>query len=132
MPELTLNTILLIVVGLVVVLGVLAMFWGTISNFLPWVKGPTINSATVNIVRAQCILKCTQDKSSICAAGGDDSWALDYDVNGDGLVDTVQCASGVINWNSGTPSDIQSLTPKMESTIWTYSCCGVAITTTTT
>lgn len=124
MVDITLNTILIIVIGLVAVLGILAMFWGTISKFLPWVKGTTINTATIDIVRAQCILKCTQSKDSICAGEGDALWNLDYDLNGDGIRDTVNCANGRISWGAGTSNDIKTSTPTMESTAWTYSCCA--------
>ena len=119
MPEMTLNIILLIVIGLVVVLGVLAMFWGTLSKFLPWVKGPTINSATISAVRAQCVLKCSQEKSVIVANPA--TWTLSYDLNGDGISDTVNCGNGAITWGVGTPADVTPIT-RIESTAWAYTC----------
>lgn len=118
MPELTLNTILLIVIGLVVVLGVLIMFWGTISKFFPWVKGPVINPAVINVVRAQCVLLCTQEKDAIVAKTL--KWQVNYDVNGDGTSETVCCADGLlspaITSGEATISNIAE---------WNYDCAGI-------
>lgn len=115
----TMSVILLILIGLVVVLGLIAMFWGSMSKFLPWVKGPFINPAVVDIVRAQCMMKCAQSGNSLC-----DTWKVDYDVNGDGISDTVDCKNGLITAGPATPPEVETAFPDgIESGGWGYKCC---------
>lgn len=99
--ELSFRLVLAIVVGIVIVLAILVVFWGTISQFMPWASSfgeTTISSGTKTMVTTKCYIACNQYKDSIRAGA---TWQVSHDLNGDGQDETISCTDGtIVSWGN--------------------------------
>ena len=101
--ELSFRLVLAIVVGIVIVLSILMIFWGTVSKFLPWTSGFnefTVNQGTKTIIASYCTFGCTSNRDTIRSSPS--SWKTGYDLNGDGELETISCSDGsILQWGKG-------------------------------
>jgi len=103
--ELSFRLVLAIVVGVIVVMAIVMMFWGTISKFMPWSQGTqdfVINSGTRTLIISRCDMDCLTKRDAIRAGA---TWQIGYDLNGDINDETINCKDGsIVSWgNSKQP-----------------------------
>jgi len=104
--ELSFRLVLAIVVGIIIVMAIVVMFWGTISKFMPWSTGTqefVVASGTQTLIISRCDMDCLTKKDAIRAGA---TWQIGYDVNLDGHEETISCKDGsIISWgNNNQPA----------------------------
>jgi len=77
--------ILVIVIALVVAFSLLYMWWNSLGPFQMQIEGLT--PGALQKARTLCAMQCT-------TIGGSKSLTVELEITGDGITDTVDCATG--------------------------------------
>jgi len=108
--ELSFRLVLAIVIGIIILLAVVMIFWSTIAKFLGITEGNTLalTSWTQTLVKSQCSIFCTMNKESIRAGA---AWQIAFDLNSDGPQETINCKDGSVTaWgNNNQPSKCKGI-----------------------
>jgi len=104
--ELSFTLVILIVVGLIILIAVVVMFWSTIAKFLGISQEVVDFSGYAGLVKSKCDMECLTNRDAIRSSPDQPLWRVSYDLNGDGYEDTIKCTNGAItSWgNNNQPS----------------------------
>jgi hypothetical protein len=118
--ELSFTLVILIVIGVIILIAVVVMFWNTIAKFLGISQEVVDFGGYAGMVSSKCDMECLTNRDAIRAGA---TWQVAYDLNGDAHEETIKCTDGsIVAWgNSNQPRECKGI-----GCVKTCSCIGSA------
>jgi len=102
--ELSFTLVILIVVGLIILIAVVVMFWSTIAKFLGISQSVADFSGYTGLVKSKCDMECLTNRDAIRA--NPSLWQVGYNLDGVGGDETIKCTNGAItSWGGTKPTE---------------------------
>jgi len=106
--ELSFTLVILIVVGLIILIAVVVMFWSTIAKFLGVSQSVADFSGYAGLVKSKCDMECLTNKDAIRAGA---TWQVSYNLDGVGDDEIIKCTNGAItSWGGTKPTECKGTT----------------------